>query len=396
MTQQGEHDRLRRMLTTLSDRVRHPDLPLSLFLDPDSVHAMDEDVDTSAWSDDALRNARLRRGAVMAAAHRIVDECIDDLHGIGFPGAGAPNAGEAEESFVHRFFPIRSRDGNDEGFFRKALVTAVEVAQDLADPHGGAAACTAEAIIRAALPAITQAMCEEAGVGAGVLDEYLLEDIDFESLFADEVSGVENDPRLDGTANLFSEGAHDWFASFGETNLVHPYAEPTTARRRVHDLRYRLPTVTGPPRSLDRELDAHEQVAAVGAGSAAVAAARTAADRSDPELWVPDDTDADASFQALLDAVSRAPSGSGGLTWQPFEDDDTIRTDMLIRDPVPALPHRAGRAVDRRSRRQGRAACNPAALRRLLPPRPRPAFPRESGDTVPLIPLPPQGPANAS
>lgn len=148
------------------------------------------------------------------------------------------------------------------------LVTAVKVAQDLADRHGGAAACTAEAIIRAALPAIAQAVCEEAGVAgvsAGVLDEYLLEDIDFESLFADEIRGVENDPRLDGTANLFSEGAHDWFAPFGETALVHPYAEPTTVQRRVHDLRYRLPTVTGPPRRLDRVSDAPEPVAAAAA-----------------------------------------------------------------------------------------------------------------------------------
>ncbi|XVS67850.1 hypothetical protein ACQPYE_17935 [Actinosynnema sp. CA-299493] len=53
MTQQGKHDRLRTMLLTLSDRVRHPGLPLSLFLDPDKVHAMDEDADTSVWSDNA-------------------------------------------------------------------------------------------------------------------------------------------------------------------------------------------------------------------------------------------------------------------------------------------------------------------------------------------------------
>lgn len=188
------------------------------------------------------------------------------------------------------------------------------------------------------------------------MDEYLLEDIDFESLFADEVRGVENDPRLDGTANLFNEGARDWFAPFGETALVHPSVELTAARRRVHDLRYRLTSVAGPPRRLDRELDAPEPVAAVGAGSAAVAAARAAVDRSDPELWVPDDIDADASFRALLDAVSRAPSGSGWLTWQPFEDDDTIRTDMLMRaTPYPHFP--AG--PDERS----------VALRRLLPTR---------------------------
>lgn len=82
------------------------------------------------------------------------------------------------------------------------------------------------------------------------------EDIDFETLFADEIRGVENDPRLDGKANLFNEVADDWFAPFAQTALVHPYAEPTSVQRRVHDLRYRLPTITGPPRRLDRELDA--------------------------------------------------------------------------------------------------------------------------------------------
>lgn len=132
---------------------------------------------------------------------------------------------------------------------------------------------------------------------------------------------------------------------------------------------------------------------AVGAGSAAVAAARAASDRSDPELWVPDDTDADASFRALLDAVSRAPSGSGWLTWQPFEDNDTIRTDMLMRaTPYPRFPiGQDGPWIDAVV---AKAALLAIPLRYVVCYRPdSDVRSRVEPETpFPLIPLPPQGP----
>jgi hypothetical protein len=144
-------------------------------------------------------------------------------------------------------------------------------------------------------------------------------------------------------------------------------------------------------------LDAPEPVVAVGAGSAAVAAARAAADRSDPELWVPDDTDADVSFQALLDAVSRAPSGSGWLTWQPFEDDDTIRTDMLMRaTPYPHFP--IGQDEPWIDAAVAKSALLAIPLRWVVSYRPDPDLRSHVGPETPfpMIPLPPQGPANAS
>ncbi|QFZ20377.1 hypothetical protein [Saccharothrix syringae] len=73
----------------------------------------------------------------------IVYECIDDLRRIDFSDAGASGGDEVAESLVHRFLPTRFRHDYDEAFFRKVLVTAVKVAQDLADPVGRAAACTA-------------------------------------------------------------------------------------------------------------------------------------------------------------------------------------------------------------------------------------------------------------
>src|SRR6185503_9447920 len=99
---------------------------------------------------------------------------------------------------------------------------------------------------------------------------------DFEFLFADESRGVENDPRLEGGANLVEPGVDDWFVPFADAALVHPYVEPTSTGPVVHDLRHRLPAIDGPPHRLDRELNAPDPVVAVEAGSPAVAQARRA------------------------------------------------------------------------------------------------------------------------
>lgn len=105
------------------------------------------------------------------------------------------------------------------------------------------------------------------------------------------------------------------------------------------DLRSRLRTITGPPRRLDRELDAPESVVAVGAGSAAVAAARVEADCGDPALWVPDNT---GCRRLVPGTVGRGVPRAERQTRLP-SDDDTIRTDVLV-NPVPAHPRRQDEA----------------------------------------------------
>jgi hypothetical protein len=50
-----------------------------------------------------------------------------------------------------------------EDFFRKVMVTAVQVAADLADPRGGPASCTAGEIVRHAVGVIAGELCEAAG-----------------------------------------------------------------------------------------------------------------------------------------------------------------------------------------------------------------------------------------
>ncbi|QFZ20379.1 hypothetical protein [Saccharothrix syringae] len=122
-----------------------------------------------------------------------------------------------------------------------------------------------------------------------------------------------------------------------------------------------------------------------------MAAARVATDPDAPELWVPDDTDPDASFRALLAAVSRAPSGSGRLIWQPFEDDDTIRTNMLMRaTPYPHFPVRQDESwIDAAV---AKAALLAIPLRYVVSYRPDPYLRShvEPETPFPVIPLPPQ------
>jgi len=136
-------------------------------------------------------------------------------------------------------------------------------------------------------------------------------------------------------------------------------------------------------------------VAAVGAGSAAVAQARRAADHTDPELWVPDDTE--ASFNALLAAVSRAPSGSGRLTWQSFDGDDTIRTDLVMR----ATPYRhfpVGPDEPWIDATVGKARLLAIPLRYVVSYRPDPDLRShvDPDSPFPMIPLSPEGPVSGS
>lgn len=64
----------------------------------------------------------------------VVDRCIDDLQLIEFGDDQQPDADEAADSFVYAWFPERHRSAYDEDFFRKVLVTAVQVAADSETP----------------------------------------------------------------------------------------------------------------------------------------------------------------------------------------------------------------------------------------------------------------------
>jgi hypothetical protein len=183
---------LRSRLAAVADRVRHPNLLLAHFLSREAVYnddsLIDIDDDESQIPAAELEPARLRRAALLVAAEEIIDRCIDDLQVVEFDEDGRlVDLEEAEDTFVFDAFPSRHRGAYDEQFFRNVLVTAIKVAQDLADPGGGPAACTVEEIVRRAVGAVAEQWWEIADLGLAILhpDELLLEDADFEFLYED-------------------------------------------------------------------------------------------------------------------------------------------------------------------------------------------------------------------
>ena len=169
-------------LLAAAGKARHPKLALWRFVADTGVLPGQDEISEDDVPGGEREAAELRRAALVVAALDVVDRCVDDLQLTGFVDDQRPEPGEAEDSFVYEWFPGRHRGTYDEGFFRKVMVTAVQVAADLVDPQGGPASCTAEEIVRHAVGGIAGELCEADPLGKPWLDpdEYLLEDADFE------------------------------------------------------------------------------------------------------------------------------------------------------------------------------------------------------------------------
>jgi len=334
----ADGDGIRSRLVAAAGKVLHPALVLgnftaevaAVFSDEDDDELADPDADDSI-PEEEREPARLRRAALLVAALDIVDWCIDDLQGSAFGLNGLPDPENAEESFVYEWFPERHRGAYDEVFFRKVMVTAVQVAADLADPDGGPACCTAEEIVRHAAGAISGRLCEQAGLGRPWLDpdEMLLEDVDFEFLYDKDVDGLEDDPGAQAALGVDLNPVQDWFTPFNSDRSVHPYAETPSTAPEVHDLRRRL---CGDDSARDvlvpEVVDATAPLASFAAGSDVVALARQAAADIGGGRWVANDSDRERSFAALARAASGG--GSGWLEWEPYQGADTVRAEPVI------------------------------------------------------------------
>lgn len=331
----GPQQVIRARLASMAGKARHPALSLPRFVvDPD-ILGDDEDEDDDRISAGERQPAMLRRAALLVAALDIIDHCIDDLQFLEFED-GVPDPDYVEESFVYERFPVRYRAAYDDVFFRKVLVTAIKVANDLADPDGDDASCIAEEIIRQAIGQDAMEICEEAGLGRPWLDpdEYLQEDADFEFLYSKQMDGLENDPAAQAGFGITVPAVDDWFTPFNDVRLVHPYAETESTVPEVHDLLLRLGA--GDPREVlvPEIVDAAAPIASFAPGSEVIALARRAAVAGD-SMWVADDSDRERSFKALVSAAA-ADAGSGWLEWEPHVGADTVRT-----EPVVILtPHR--------------------------------------------------------
>lgn len=318
-----------------SDKVKHSALPLDLFLSLDAYDVLDDADDLSKVSDAELQLAHARRGAVMSAAEQIIDECIDDLQELDFDDDGMPEPDRAEESFVYAEFPERHRSAYNEGFFRRTLVTAVKVTNDLADPDAPPASCTAEEIIVDAIGQRATSLCELGGIPQPEIDlaEMLLEDTDFEYLFDVDMDGIEDDPARQATMGIFVPDVTGWFSPFNPSSIVHPYAETQPlARPSVHNLMRRIDDPDEQRALFDSDaIDAADPIAGLDAATEVVALARRAASGdADPAIWVANENDPESSFADLRAKASAADHGSGWITWEPYEGADIVRTDPVV------------------------------------------------------------------
>lgn len=216
----------------------------------------------------------------------------------------------------------------------KVLVSATKVAQDLVSPDAEPAACTAEEIIRRCIAEDAIDLCDEVGIGPPWLhpDESLLEDVDFEVLYDDDMDGAEDDPAYQAAIGLEVAGVDDWFTPFNPHRLVHPYAETEPSERNaLHNLRRRLRGLGEDTfeRLRSPRVDASTPITSLAPHSDAVAMARRAVEPR-PGMWVADEANPDDSFHALVEATQTSASGSGWLTWEPYEDADLIREDEVI------------------------------------------------------------------
>ncbi|MCL2580834.1 MAG: hypothetical protein FWE35_00065 [Streptosporangiales bacterium] len=321
----------RARLAAAKGKARYPGLGLWNFVAdlkvlPDVDEISEEDVPEAERED-----AELRRAALIVAATDIVDWCIDDIEMVIFDENDRVDEETTEESFIYDVFPARHRRAYGQEFFRKALVTAVQVAADLADPDGGPAACIAEEIIRHAVGELAVSLCEEAGLGEPWLhpDELLLEDADFELLYAEEMDGLENDPGAQRALGVHLPSVEGWFSPFNPHRAVHPYAETDSAIPEVHDLYPRLRPEDDPEILFDLDVvNAAAPIAGFPAGSDLVALMRQGAVPV-PGQWVADDSDPEASFAALV-AASSADYGSGWLEWESYAGADSVRSEPVI------------------------------------------------------------------
>jgi hypothetical protein len=336
-------EELRAVLAQAVEDIRHPALSLSCFtpysVDEDAV--LDDDDIAPAVSPEEVCAARLRRATLAVAAVSVVERCLDDLAGLSFDDDGMPDPEEAGDSFVYEYFPPRHRRAYNEAFFRKVLVTAVKVSQDLADPHGGPAACTVEEILRSSIGREALVLCEESGLGIPCVhpDEILLEDVDFEFLYDKDMDGLESDPAHQAAIQVDLPDLADWFTPFNEDRIVHPYArtEPS-GEHELHDLRRRFGELPAEARDglESAKIDDPSPVASFEASSDVVALARTAAVGAETREWVADPHNAEESFAELVRLSTLSEGGGGWLTWEPFENADRVRTDGIS----SLTPHR--------------------------------------------------------
>jgi hypothetical protein len=165
-------------------------------------------------------------------------------------------------------------------------------------------------------------------------DDTLLEDVDFEFMYDEDMDGLESDPGAQAAMGVEIPPVQDWFSPFNDSRIVHPYAEAQRTAPALHDLYLRL----GPedPRLVLTPdiVDSTALLSTFAAGSEDVALARQSAVPAD-NRWIADTSAPESSYADLVSA-SASNDGSGWIEWEPFDGAQSIRTEPVIR----LTPHR--------------------------------------------------------
>lgn len=324
----------REQMEALADRVRTPLLSDDVFVAADDPDLWDDDGElTRPLTDQEQSDAQIRRGALMLAAQQVMDWLFDDLADFTFDTSIGLEA--YEESFIHQAFPERFRRAYDDHFARNIVATACKVVAELGSPNGEYAACIADEIVTYLIIKRSYQLMELAGFDDPDeldLEGYLLEDLDFETLFWDQMDGLEDDAATQASLGMYVPSVADWFSPFNDDRYPHPYAETERTPSRANT----LPNPHSDEEADDQRnadiVDAHRPITTgtLTPGSEVVGLARDEARRdAAPDLWIPDETDPEASVTAVQQAMKRV-KGSGYLTWEPAIDSDLTRVEGTV------------------------------------------------------------------
>jgi hypothetical protein len=327
---------LREQMTFLADRVRTPLLADNVFVRADDPFLWDEDGRlTRPLTAQEEADGEVMRGALMLAGHQVMDWLFDDLAHFNFAYDLSVGPAALDESFIHQAFPERFRRAYDDHFARNVVATACKVVAELGNPNGGHAACIADEIVTYLIIKRSYQLMELAGFDDPEeldLEGYLLEDLDFETLFWDQMDGLEDDAATQASLGMYVPSVADWFSPFNDDRYPHPYAATDRAPSRANT----LPNPHSDEEAADQRdpeiVDAHRPITPGGLapGSEVVGLARDEARRDGiSDLWIPNEADPEASVTALQQAMTRV-HGSGYLTWEPAVDSDLTRVEGTV------------------------------------------------------------------
>ncbi len=159
------------------------------------------------------------QGALLEASAQLVEQCFEDLVG------ADDSTWSFDQCYIADHLPRKYLPDYTPLFTRRFLICLATVGWKLAQPQPPSLSCVAEELALRAIIAEATAVLEEHGVIADFarLEDELLEDADFETLFNPSLDGIDQSPHGE-FLGMGSLSFRDWFEPFPAPRpAVHPY-----------------------------------------------------------------------------------------------------------------------------------------------------------------------------